>query len=331
MKPSNIDVPVFLIFFNRPDSFEKVFEAVKLARPSKLFLACDGAREGNESDVVNSDLCKAIAESIDWECEVYKNYSQVNLGCGMRMYTGIKWAFEHVDHLIVLEDDCVPHIDFFKFCYELLNKYRDDSRINMISGMNHLKVYDRTPNDYFFAGGCCWGWATWKRVWDRMDYEMSFMADEYSMSCVEKLYPYYKKAKKIGEQRLEMLNAGKKLSAWTYQAGMNSALQNQMSIVPKKNLITNIGLTADSMHAVDNIKKLNKKTRQYFNMETYSLEFPLKHPQYVVEDRIYYELVKKKFKTNIFDKLDYYRRVIIYNDFSTLINKVKKKFRRKRR
>ena len=122
MNKSKIDVPVFLIFFNRPDSFSKVFEAVREARPSKLFLACDGAREGNETDTFNSNLCKSIAENVDWECEVYKNYSDVNLGCGMRMYSGIKWAFEYVDRLIILEDDCVPHNDFFTFCYELRNE-----------------------------------------------------------------------------------------------------------------------------------------------------------------------------------------------------------------
>ena len=104
----------------------------------------------------------------------------------------------------------------------------------MNCGMNHLEIYDRVPNDYFFAGGCCWGWATWKRVWDNMDYELSFLEDDYSMCCVEKLFPYYRNAKKIGKERLQILQSGKKLSAWTYQAGMNSALQNQISIIPKK-------------------------------------------------------------------------------------------------
>lgn len=306
------DVPVFMIFFNRPEPLSKVFEAVRQARPKKLFLACDGPRDNRVDDIENSNKCKQIVSNIDWPCEVYKNYSDVNLGCGMRMYTGVTWAFEQVDRLMILEDDCVPSQDFFPFCEELLEKYKCDERIYMISAMNHLGIYKKTENDYFFAGGCCWGWATWKRAWSHMDFNMNFLEDDYSMQCVEKLYPYYKSARNIGKARTQQLNEGKKLSAWTYQSGMAAALNNQMSIVPQKNMITNIGLTADSTHAVDNIKKLPKKTQAYFNMPTYKVEFPLKHPKYIIEDRMYYELVQKNFKPTFFTKIEQIIRKIIY-------------------
>ena len=333
MEHWRVDVPVYLNFFCRPDTFKNVFEAVREAKPSVLFLSCDGARENRLDDIENIKECQKIAEKVDWECKVYKNYSDKNLGCGMRMYSGISWAFEYVDRLIVLEDDCVPHQDFFKLCKELLEKYKDDNRIHMINAMNHLGIYEETPNSYFFGPGCCWGWATWKRAWDNMDFNLTFMKDDYSMRCVERKYPFYSNARQEGKERITKLNADQKLTSWTFQSGMALALQSQMAIVPKVNLITNIGLTADSEHAVNNLKKLDHKTRLYFNAEMYSVEFPLKHPKYVVEDWNYYDLVNKKFKKTFLTKIEGYCRRIIFaekGDCKKLYSKLLKKLRIKK-
>lgn len=328
MEHWKVDVPVYMNFFSRPDTFQYVFEAVREAKPSMVFLPCDGARENRKDDEENIKKCKEIAEQIDWECTVYKNYSKQNLGCGMRMYSGISWAFEHVDRLIILEDDCVPHPDFFKMCEELLEMYKDDNRIHMINAMNHLGVYEDTPNSYFFGPGCCWGWATWKRAWNNMDFALSFMKDDYSMRCVERKYPFYQHARQEGRERLEKLNAGKKLTSWTFQSGMALALQSQMAIVPKVNLISNIGLTADSEHAVSNLKKLDHKTRAYFNAETYPVVFPLKHPNYVVEDWNYYDLVQKKFKQTVVSKIEGYCRRIVFAEKGELLKMGKKLVRK---
>lgn len=324
MEHWNVNVPVYLNFFSRPDTFQYVFEAVRKAKPSILFLSCDGARENRSEDIENIKKCQEIAEQVDWECKVYKNYSEKNLGCGMRMYSGISWAFEYVDRLIILEDDCVPHQDFFKICEELLERYRDDSRIHMINAMNHLGVYEDTPNSYFFGPGCCWGWATWRRAWNNMDFNLTFMKDEYSMRCVERKYPFYKNARKDGNERLKKLSDGKKLTSWTFQSGMASALQSQMAIVPKVNLISNIGLTADSEHAVSNLRKLDHKTRAYFNAKTYPVVFPLKHPRYVVEDWNYYDLVQKKFKQTVTSKIEGYCRRIIFAEKGEILKMGKK-------
>lgn len=324
-------VPVYMNFFNRPEVLAEVFKAVKKAKPQKLFLACDGAREGNLKDIENTKKCKEIVSDIDWECEVYHNYSDINLGCGMRMYSGISWAFEYVDRLIILEDDCVPSQDFFPFCEELLERYKNDCRIHMISAMNHLGVYDKTPNSYFFGGGCCWGWATWKRCWEQFDYEMTFLNDEYSMQCVEKKFPYYSNARKIGNERKELLEQGKRLTAWTYQSGMAAALNDQFSIIPNVNLITNIGLTTESSHATNDIKKLSRKTQQYFNAPVYKMVFPLKHPKYMIEDRIYFEEVRKKYKTTLFSFIEGITRRLIYaekDEIKQMINKIPKKFKK---
>lgn len=333
-KKWNIDVPVYLIFFNRPDTFKYVFEAVRRARPSKLFLACDGARENRTDDEKNVEECKKIAENIDWECEVYKNYSDENLGCGFRMYSGINWAFEYVDRLIILEDDCVPHQDFFKFCYELLEYYKDDNRIYMINGMNRLGIYDKTPYSYFFSGGNCWGWATWKRAWKNVEYDLKFMEDEYSMHCVEERYPYYYNAVAQGEEKLNAYKNGKKLSAWTYQSGMACALNSQLCITPKKNLITNIGLLGDSGHTTNDIRKVAKKFRAYYNAPVYDVDFPLKHPKYIIEDMIYYKMETRRFKVTVFSTVEGILRRIIFaqkGDIKKMINKIPKKLGLKRK
>lgn len=113
---------------------------MKKAKPAKLFLACDGARDGNKNDIENIEKCKAIVEDIDWDCKVYKDYAETNMGCGMRPQTAIKNAFDHTEQLIVLEDDCVPHRDFFPYMAEMLERYKDDTRIGLISGFNHFWI-----------------------------------------------------------------------------------------------------------------------------------------------------------------------------------------------
>ncbi|MFR4947567.1 hypothetical protein [Thomasclavelia spiroformis] len=328
MFDSKVDVPVMLIFFNRPESFRKVFEAVKCARPSKLFLVQDGAREGNKKDLENVELCRKIADDIDWKCDVKKFYSSVNLGCGMRMYTGISECFKMVDELIILEDDCVPNFDFFLFCKEMLDKYKNDQRINMICGMNNLEVYKDTEYSYLFSSiGSCWGWATWKRVWNLMDYNMNFINDIEAMTLINNLIKpieYRDELVKTGKERYALLNSGKKLTAWTYQFGMIRYLYSQLIIVPKVNLICNKGLTSDSTHAVNSINKIPKDLQHLFNMKTYNLNFPLNHPNYIIENRDYYNKVRKIMRWDKKKIIESYVRQFLYSNKAEKIKLIKK-------
>ena len=189
----NIDVPVAMVFFNRPEQFRIVFEAVKAARPSKLFLIQDGPREGRKDDIDKIDRCREILLEIDWECQVYKNFSDINLGCGKRVYTGLSWAFQYVDRLIILEDDTVPCLSWFTFASNVLEKYKDDNRVGMVTGVNHLGQYNQSGSDYFFATcGSIAGWATWKRVWERNDYDVPFVDSVYYMDLLSRnIYPHW--------------------------------------------------------------------------------------------------------------------------------------------
>ena len=167
MHQSKIDIAVLCVFFIRPDTFSQVFEQVRKARPSKLFLYQDGPREG-KGDEERIAQCRRIAEEgIDWECEVYRNYQERNVGCDPSMYNAICWMFSHVEKGIILEDDIVASQSFFPFCKELLDRYENDNRVFTIAGMNHLDVYGPEDADYFFpavprSGDGPHGSAVWK-------------------------------------------------------------------------------------------------------------------------------------------------------------------------
>lgn len=330
------DVPVLITFFNRPEPLKQVFDAVRKAKPKILFLAQDGARENNEMDVTNIDKCRCIVENIDWDCEVHFDYSKTNLGCGKRMSTAITWAFSHVEKLMILEDDCVPSIDFFYFCDILLEKYKDDSRISMISAMNHLETYSNFDSDsYIFCNsGAIWAWATWKREWDLYDFNMKFMLDT---NCIEKIkkssYPYgYKKDLiRQGKNRLLMLREGKKLSSWTFQYNMIRFLNHQLTIVPCVNLMTNVGLGADSTHASASLHEIPKGLQSLFYMKFGHISFPLKHPKYVYCDDFFDRKVWRKLGLNpmiaFYRKIESIVRQIIYGDTNVLIKKFVKKIK----
>ena len=284
MHKAQIDLSVLIIFFARPDTLEKVFEKVKQARPTKLFLACDGPRECNERDLLAVEQCKKIVENIDWECEVYKRYSTVNLGCGKGPSSAISWAFEHVDKLLILEDDCVANETLFPFMAEMLEKYSDDERIGAISGFNHLKNVYCGGNSYCFTKtGATLGWGTWKRVWDKYDFYVKNISDEYTVDLLRKQFSNKKIASKriIGWEKAYRETPVKKVNYWDVQFGFLKYTQSLLTIVPKNNLICNIGIGAGSTHT-ENTKFTKWKLGKILFMPTEPIEFPIKHPNCVI-------------------------------------------------
>lgn len=292
MKSWKNDIAVLLIFFTRDDVFAKTFAAVKEARPRILLLWQDGPRANRPNDIIGIQRCRSIAENIDWECEVYRNYQEKNWGCDPSTFYSHKWAFSIVDKCIILEDDCVPAQDFFPFCKELLDKYEKDLRINRICGFNHEGVTKDYPYDYFFSStGSVWGWATWKRVADTWDETYSFADDEFAMKAIAELRPdkayqgVYRKMKRhqrLGVPFWETINTYARL------------LNGQLNIVSAKNLISNVGIGADSTHAVENINLLSAAAKRNFFGATYSFEFPLKHPKFIFDFARYRKVAIKK-------------------------------------
>ncbi len=290
--PAKTDIAVLLLFFNRPDPFCKVFDEVRKARPSRLFLYQDGAR--NEKDMQGIMACREIVENIDWECEVHKMYQEKNFGCDPSEYISQKWAFSIVDKCIVLEDDDVPSQSFFPFCKEMLDRYENDERITMISGFNSDEVTEGVPYDYFFTSVfSIWGWASWRRVIDKWDGRYSFLDDEFNMRQLRALV----KQRKFRDDFIPMCYdhraAGKEFYESIFWASM--LLNSGLAIMPTKNLINNMGVTENSTHFTSSLDTIPKRLRKMFTMKRFELEFPLKHPEYVIENVEYKESV---YRTN---------------------------------
>lgn len=292
----NIDVAVLCIFFARPKCFQQVFDAVKKARPRVLLLWQDGPREGREDDIENIAACRKIAEEIDWDCQVYQNYHDKNMGCDPSTHLSHKWAFSIVDKCIILEDDIVPSQSFFPFCKELLDKYENDRRVSRICGMNILGEYP-VPSDYFFARtGNSWGWATWKREADLWETEYDYLDDEYAKNCMI----HYFGENKAQKEWVKTVERRKKegVPYWEHIVNATTLLNSGLIIYPSKNMICNVGIDKNSTHAHDDLSKLPSYVQRLFYMKTYEYEFPLKDPKYLVCDHIFSDLCKKAVSDN---------------------------------
>lgn len=157
-----MNTPVVLIIFNRPLLTQIVFDEIKKIQPRQLFVISDGPRNDGEKSLV--EQTRKISEQIDWKCEIFKKYSNTNLGCKISVASGLDWVFSQVEQAIILEDDCVPDITFFKFCDELLEKYKENKSIMMISGDNFFEKESTFSYDLCHHS-LIWGWATWGRAW----------------------------------------------------------------------------------------------------------------------------------------------------------------------
>jgi hypothetical protein len=279
-QPYKIDIAVLMLFFNRPDNFRKVFEQVRLARPSRLFLYQDGPR--GERDMAGIMACRKIAENIDWECEVHQNYQKKNQGCDPSEYLSQKWAFSFVDKCIVLEDDDVPSLSFFPFCKEMLDRYENDERITLISGFNTDEVTEECPYDYFFSSVfSIWGWASWRRVINKWDETYSFLDDTYNLKQLEDIIDQRHYRKNIISMCRDHRASGKAFYESIFLTSM--LFNNGLAIFPKRNLINNIGVSNDSTH-FSSFNTMPRGYRHIFTMKRFELDFPLKHPKYVIDN-----------------------------------------------
>ena len=287
MKEHLVNVPVLLFVFIRPDSLKRVFEVIKEARPSIIFLVSDGPRENVKTDKERIEASRKIVEDIDWDCKIYKLYSDVNQGMYATIRRALDYTFSIVDRCIFLEDDVVPSVSFFQYCDELLEKYKDDFRINMICGMNHLVEYDKPDADYFFSeAASIWGFARWRRTYEAF-YDITYGTDHYIMARMKENAKKDRAFKLALEEyyRNEIINGHIAGPEFFLRFIMYS--QNKINIIPKKNMIQNIGFTEGSTHATNELRKMSKGIQQVFNMKTYDCTFPLKHPKYVIADKNY--------------------------------------------
>jgi hypothetical protein len=268
--------PVVLIIFNRPHHTERVFEVIRQAQPSKLLVIADGPRPNRPEDKEKCASARAIIDRVDWECQVFKNYSDINLGCDPRIIDGLNWVFDTVEEAIILEDDCIPHPTFFTYCEELLDRYRHDQRVMNISGQNVLFGRKRTEYSYYFSRfTLCWGWATWRRSWQYFDVGLKLWPEVRDKKFMRDILedPY---AVKVWERTAQMLYDGR-LTGWDFKWMFSCWLQNGLCIISDRNLVTNIGYGAEATHIHD-------EKDPYIKMAIEAMDFPLKHPPFILRD-----------------------------------------------
>lgn len=267
--------------FNRPHKAAQVFEKVRQVRPSKLFIAIDGPRPDHPGEAEKVQQCRAFKDKVDWDCDVKTNFSEKNLRCRDRIASAITWTFEYVDEIIILEDDCVPDLSFFRFCAELLEKYRDDDRIATIGGYNcdHCEPFEES---YAFSKVFTeWGWATWKRAWNHFDITMhqwlAFKQDKYFKNIfidTERFHTEsdWKKQLQFVYDHIDF--------TWDHIFLLNCLANHALHIVPKINLVHNTGFDNGGQH---------QQRPLFWNLYMdEAIDFPLVHPDIISPiDKLY--------------------------------------------
>lgn len=271
--------PVALFVFNRPQNTASVFEAIREAQPKHLFVIADGPRERNAADERLCSAARSVVSGIDWPCEVRLNFAPTNMGPKKRIVSGLQWLFNQVDEAIILEDDCLPDVSFFRFCSELLERYRDDIRIAMINGTKCPGAgRDDGSSYYFSAFGCHWGWATWKRAWLDYDPEMTVWADPQTRRKVSAAIS----DDSFRDAWLELIDLvwSGAVNAWDTQWTLGQVLAERLAVVPVVNLVSNIGFSEAGTHT-------RLRLAVGANMVRHSMPFPLVAPERVEPNREY--------------------------------------------
>ncbi len=264
------NTPILFLIFNRLDTTKQVFEAIKKAKPQYFYIAADGPRTAEENE---AHLCAEVREfvlkNIDWDCKIKTLFRTENLGCGKAVSQAITWFFENVEEGIILEDDCLPDISFFRFWEELLEKYREDEEIMAISGSNLLgKPWKENLHSYFWSFPFIWGWATWRKAWALYDFDMNnWNKDEIK----EKIRKSLKTRDWIDfyEPMLE-LTFTRKIDTWDLQWLYTVLLHGGLTANCSINLIKNIGFGSSGTHT-------SNAEGAFANLALGKIEFPLIH------------------------------------------------------
>ncbi len=275
MSEFRLNTPVALLIFNRPDTTERVFNAIAKVRPSKLLVVADGPRANRLGEAELCAQTRAIIERVDWNCEVLTDFAESNMGCKRRVASGIDWIFEQVEEAIILEDDCLPDPSFFRYCEEMLTRYRDNERVGMVSGGNLQFGRQRGSGSYYFSKYThIWGWATWRRAWKHYDRDLTLWPIFRDQGLLAQIF------ETPGEQEywrnsFQWVHEGS-LDTWDVSWTFTAITHGLLQVVPNVNLISNIGFGANATHT--------HVVGIHANMPTQPIQFPLVHPKFVLAD-----------------------------------------------
>lgn len=279
------NTPVVFITFNRPKETKETFLAIKEVKPKKLYFVSDGSRTFVADEVNLVDECRSYVDLIDWDCEIIKIFSDVNLGCMRRIVTGLSEVFSLEERAIILEDDCLPNITFFKFMEWGLDKFESDADVGMISGSNLIShKYSIDFKNGFSNYINIWGWATWKRVWQLhnpylspKEVKLNLRQNTVHLSLNRWELVYWKELLKY------TLYAG---STWDFQLQYTFFKLKLKSVYPGKNLIYNMGFTGNGTHTNISTPDYVKLTKPNSDLTEFNLTEDLTKMASVDRDRL---------------------------------------------
>jgi hypothetical protein len=307
--------PILFMVFNRPDVTRRVFDAIRKAKPPKLYIAADAPRENKAGEVERCRVVQEIISKVDWPCEVNKLIREKNLGCKKAVSSAIDWFFSQEPEGIILEDDCLPHPDFFTYCDELLERYRNDERVGLISG---TALVDMTKDDLLWDNEdfvfcryfSIWGWASWRRVW--ADYDVSISTWKDRRDDIAAL-TRNARLRTIHNANFDAVSGGQ-LNTWDYQLGYMMWASSRLAITPRFNLIENTGFGEDATHTKRSGGELELRSR----MSSKRIKFPLSAPNLMCENYAY---------TAYLERLS--TRSILFKAYSQIYNFVINLYKRK--
>lgn len=272
-----LDTAVLFLVFNRPETTRQVFGSIRQARPSRLYVAADGSRDPGEHESCN--LAREIATAVDWPCSVRTLFRDKNLGCGLAVSGAIDWFFEHEDEGIILEDDCLPDQSFFRFCEEILGRYRNNSAIMMISGEYYYGRHGRPLSSYFFSRyNGTWGWATWARAWNCNDRTMRHWPELRNSDWLMRVGDGHRDFRDFWTEVFDTVYQGR-IDIWDHQWTYSCWLADGITVLPSRNLIKNIGFGSNATHTKADSGWIG-------DLPLEALSFPLVHPVELERDQI---------------------------------------------
>lgn len=282
----NFQTPILFLIFNRPDETRLVFDRIKLQKPKYLYIAADGPRNMVAGEKEVCEQTRNIIKEINWDCQLKTLFREENLGCGRAISGAIDWFFENVEQGIIIEDDCLPDDSFFSFCEEMLEKYKNNERVGMISGDNFLFNNFQIKDSYYFSKfPHIWGWATWKRAWAKYDFTMSKWLEFKNSKEFKTKFPNI--TSRYYWRNIFNKVYGGKINTWDYQWALTCFLNNFLSVAPKYNLIRNIGFGGV------NATHTNSQGGKFANMATGSLKLPLTHPTEIKDIKNFDNYIQK--------------------------------------
>ena len=272
---NRFETAILFLVFNRPDTTQQVFNKIKEIKPKYLFVAADGPRSDKPGEDKKCLETRNIIKQIDWDCELKTLFREINLGCGVAVSEAITWFFDSVEEGIILEDDCLPDLSFFPYCEQLLRTYRNEDKIFFIGGNNFQNGIKRGDGSFYFSNYAhIWGWATWRRAWQKYDLDMNGFPGIFNSGGLD--HVFQSNAEKKYWENIFFQTKQKKTNTWDYQWTYTIWKNKGLAITPNTNLVINLGVMDNSTH---NFLKDGFREKTTLN----SIEFPLIYPSIYVD------------------------------------------------